>query len=485
MSLGSKTAIIYGGAGSNGDGVARAYTREGLSIPELRAVLNGRVIAPDDAGYDLARTVFYGGIDRRPAVIVRPADATDVSRVVSLARETGQELAVRSGGHSLAGHSVSDGGIVLDLSNMRALHIDTERRTAWTETGLTAGEYTAAAGAHGLATGFGDTGSVGIGGITLGGGVGYLVRKYGLTIDDLLAAEVVTADGQLLRVDAVTHPDLFWAIRGGGGNFGVVTRFQFRLHDVDTIVGGMLMLPATPDVIASFIAEAEAAPEELSTIANVMPAQPMPFVPAEYHGKLVVMAMLVYAGDAGAGERAIAPFRALATPIADMVRPIRYPEMFPPDEGDYHPTAVAHTMFIDTIDRDVAETIVAYLRASDATMRVAQLRVLGGAMARVPAETTAFAHRSSRIMVNVAAFYEGPKDRAVREAWVSDFAAALRQGDGGAYVNFLGDEGEARVRDAYPGGTWDRLVAIKARYDPTNLFRLNQNIPPAIEGFGE
>ncbi len=177
-----------------------------LSLPELRAILNGRVIAPDDAGYDEARTVFYGGIDRRPAVIVRPADATEVSLVVSLARETGEELAVRSGGHSLAGHSVSDGGIVLDLSDMRALHIDAERRTAWTETGLTAGQYTAAAGAHGLATGFGDTGSVGIGGITLGGGVGYLVRKHGLTIDDLLAAEVVTADGQLLRVDAQTHP---------------------------------------------------------------------------------------------------------------------------------------------------------------------------------------------------------------------------------------------------------------------------------------
>ena len=180
------------------------YAHEAISIPQLRAALTGRVIAPDDAEYDKARTVFYGGIDRRPAVIVRVADATDVARVVSLARETGLELAVRSGGHSAAGHSVSDGGIVLDLSAMRALEIDVEQRTAWAETGLTAGEYTTTAGAHGLATGFGDTGSVGIGGITLGGGVGYLVRKYGLTIDSLLAAEVVTADGQLLRVDAET-----------------------------------------------------------------------------------------------------------------------------------------------------------------------------------------------------------------------------------------------------------------------------------------
>jgi hypothetical protein len=459
--------------------------REALSIPQLRATLKGQVITPEDAEYDKARTVFYGGIDRRPAVVVRVADAADVARVVSLARETGLELAVRSGGHSTAGHSVCEGGIVLDLSAMRALNIDVEHRTAWAETGLTAGEFTVAAGSHGQAVGFGDTGSVGIGGITLGGGVGYLLRKHGLTIDSLLAADIVTADAQLLHVDAETHPDLFWAIRGGGGNFGVATRFKFQLHKVDTIMGGMLILPATPDVIASFIAEAEAAPDELSTIANVMPAPPMPFVPAEYHGQLIIMALLAYAGEIGAGERAIAPFRALAAPIADMVRPMPYPEIYPPDDDSYHPTAAGRTMFVDTIDRGVAEVIVDRLQTSDASMRVAQLRVLGGAMARVPADATAFAHRASRIMVNVAAFYNGPEDQAVREAWVSDFAAALRQSDTGAYVNFLGAEGEARVRAAYPGATWDRLAAIKLRYDPTNLFRLNQNIPPALEGRGQ
>jgi hypothetical protein len=449
------------------------------SIAQLRATLNGRVIGPDDPGYDEARAVFYGGIDRYPAAIARVKDASDVSRVVTLARETGLELAVKSGGHSGAGHSTTDGGIVLDLAGMKNIEIDTEQRTAWAQTGLTAGEYTAAVGAHGLATGFGDTGSVGIGGITLGGGVGFLVRKHGLTIDDLLAAEVVTADGELLHVDAETHPDLFWAIRGGGGNFGVATRFKFRLHEVDTIVGGMLILPATPEIIASFVAEAEAAPEELSAIANVMVAPPMPFLPDEVLGKLVIMALMAYAGEVDKGERAIAPFRALAEPIADMVRPMSYPEMYPPEEGDYHPTAAARTLFMDVVDRDVAQTIVEYLQASDAPMRVAQLRVLGGAMARVPVDATAFAHRSSRIMANVAAFYEGPDDRATREAWVTDFAAALGGSDGGAYVNFLVDEGEERVRAAYPGSTWERLVEIKGRYDPTNLFRLNQNIPPA------
>ena len=455
---------------------------QSISIPELRSSVSGRVIAATDAEYDAARTVFTGGIDRRPAVIVRVADATDVATVIGLARSTGLELAVRSGGHSGAGHSVSEGGIVLDLSDMKELEIDGAAHTAWAETGLTAAEYSKAVNVHGLATGFGDTGSVGIGGITLGGGIGYLVRKYGMTIDDLLAADVVTANGELLRVDADNHPDLFWAIRGGGGNFGVATRFQYRLHEVPSFVGGMLLLPASAEIVAGFIAAAEAAPEELSTIANVMPCPPMPFVPEELHGKLVVLALMAYAGDVEAAERALAPFRELATPIADMLAPIPYPDIYPPEDDSYHPLAIARTMFVDTIDLPVAETIMAHLNASDAAMRVAQLRVLGGAMARVPKDATAFAHRSSRIMVNVATFYEGPEDHDVRAAWVDGFVDAMRQDDRGAYVNFLVDEGEARIRDAYPGETWDRLAAVKAQYDPTNLFRLNQNIPPAIDG---
>jgi FAD/FMN-containing dehydrogenase len=450
-----------------------------ISIPRLRGAFDGRVVAPDDAGYDQARKVFYGKYDRRPAAIVRPVDATEVAQVVNLARDGGLELAVRSGGHSLAGHSVSDGGIVLDLSELTALELDLEQRTAWAQTGLTAGAYTTAVGGHGLVTGFGDTASVGIGGLTLGGGVGFLVRRHGLTIDSLLAAELVTADGRLLFTDADHHPELFWAIRGGGGNFGVATRLKFRLHPLDGILGGMLLLPATAQVIADFMAAAEAAPEELSGIANVLPAPPLPFVPADQHGRLVVMAMLAYAGDAEAGERALAPFRALADPIADMLQPMPYAGMFPPEEEEFHPTVVAHTMFVDTVDREVAGTILEHLQASDAAMRAVQLRVLGGAMARVPVEATAFAHRHSRIMANVAAFYDGPADRDRHQAWVDGLAAALHQSDDGAYVNFLGDEGPDRVRQAYPGPTWDRLVEVKRRYDPDNLFRLNQNIPPA------
>ena len=454
-------------------------TISGISVPDLRARFKGEVITPDDDVYDKTRAVMAGGIDKRPAAIVRPATASEVAQVVRIARESGVELAVRSGGHSGAGHGTTNGGIVLDLRNMKALQIDAANRTAWAETGLTAGEFTTAAAEHGLAVGFGDTGSVGIGGISLGGGIGYLVRKHGLTIDSVLAAEVVTAAGELVHANAERHPDLFWAIRGGGGNFGVVTRLQFRLQELREFTGGMLVLPATAETIAGFMAAAAAAPEELSTIANVMTAPPMPFLPAEVHGQLIVLAMLGYAGDPQSAQAAIAPFRALGKPLADMVRPMRYPEMYPPDDPNYRPTAVSRTMFVDRIDHAAAETILGFLTESDAALRVAQLRTLGGAAARVPADATAYAHRDNKVMVNVAAFYNGPEDKPRKEAWVRDFAAALNQGTGAAYVNFLGDEGADRVRAAYPGPTWERLTRIKAKYDPNNLFRLNQNIPPA------
>jgi FAD/FMN-containing dehydrogenase len=450
-----------------------------LSTAQLADELTGRMIEPGQPDYEEARTVFYGDVDRRPSAIAKVADSDDVARMITHAREHGLELAVRSGGHSVAGHSTTEGGIVIDLSDMRGLEIDPEARTAWAETGLTAGDYTTAAGSYGLATGFGDTGSVGIGGITLGGGVGFLVRKHGLTIDDLLAAEVVTADGEHLYADHETHRDLFWALRGGGGNFGVATRFKFRLHPVESFVGGMLFLPATPEVVAGFVAAAEAAPEELSTIANVMTAPPMPFIPAEYHGKPLVMGFIAYAGEVEAGERAVAPFRELAEPIADMVRPMSYPEMYPPDEEEYRPVAVARTMFTDSAGLGAAETVLERIGASTAMMAVTQIRVLGGAMARVPNDATAYAHRDSRIMVNVAAMYQRPDERAQHAAWVDGLADELLQSDTGAYVGFLADEGEDRIRAAYPGATWDRLRQVKRQYDPENVFRLNQNIPPA------
>jgi FAD/FMN-containing dehydrogenase len=449
-----------------------------LSIAKLRAELAGAVVAPGDPGYDASRRVFLPAVDRHPAAIVRPADAGEVAYVVSLAQQAGLELAVRGGGHSQAGHGTSEGGIVLDLAGLAALEIDADSRMVRAAGGLTAGTVTEAAAPDGLAVGFGDTASVGIGGLTLGGGVGYLVRKHGLTIDHLLGAEVVTADGRVLEVDAEHHPDLFWAIRGGGGNFGVVTRFDYRLHSVDMVTGGMLALPATPATLAGLVAEAEAASDDLSVIANVLLAPPLPFVPPELVGKPLVLALLVHSGPLDEGVRAVAPLRALAPPVADFVRAMPYSEMFPAEGQAVPPRAVVRSFFADAFDESAARELLGRLQASTAQMTAAQIRVLGGAAARIPSEATAFAHRQRRLMANVVAAYASPEEDPVHRSWADDAAAALRDGEDAAYVNFLGDEGADRVRAAYPGSTWDRLAEVKERYDPENVFRLNQNVPP-------
>jgi hypothetical protein len=271
-------------------------TVESTAVDDLRARLGGRVVAPSDPDYDALRVVVLGGVDPRPALIVRPADDADVVAAVTFARDRGLPLAVRSGGHSGAGHGTVDDGLVVDLRDLRAVDIDVEDRTAWVGAGATAGEVTAATAAHGLVVGFGDTGSVGVGGITLGGGVGYLSRSHGLTVDNLLAADVVLADGRVVRADAAQHPDLFWALRGGGGNLGVVTRFRFRLHPLGGVTGGILLLPASAEVVAGFLSQLQDAPDELSAIVNVMPCPPMPFVPAEHHGELAVMALVCWSG---------------------------------------------------------------------------------------------------------------------------------------------------------------------------------------------
>jgi FAD/FMN-containing dehydrogenase len=452
-------------------------------IATLRASLNGKVIAADDPRYDDVRRVFFTGFDRKPAAIVRVTDAADVAHVVGLARDTGAELAVRSGGHSRAGHGTSEGGIVIDLSAMNAVEIDPDGRTAWAQTGVTAGDYTMQTGAHGLTTGLGDTPSVGLGGITLGGGIGYLVRKTGLTIDDVLAAEVVTADGQLLRADEQTHPELFWSLRGGGGNFGVVTRLKLRLHAIDQVVGGMLLLPADADVIAGLVAAADAADEDLSLIANILKAPPLPFIPADQHGTPVVMIQMVYAGAADAGAEAIAPIRALATPLADMVRPIRYPEMYAGTEGPAPAYAAGTNLLVDQLSTGAAETILEHLETATAAIAAVQVRVLGGAMARVAGDATAFGHRGARLMVNVAAMHPRPDALGEHEAWAAELATALADGaPERAYLGFVGDEGQEGVRRAYPPATLERLVRAKRRYDPDNLFHLNLNVVPDMAG---
>jgi len=449
-------------------------------IEVFASALRGRVITPAHSQYDELRAVMLGNFDYRPAALIRSANAADVAAALNFAQATGLELAVRSGGHSTVGRS-SCNGLVVDLRDLNRIDIDAAAATVWCGAGLTAGDVTAAVEKHGMIVGFGDSASVGIGGLTLGGGIGYLVRKHGLTIDSLLAAEIVTAAGDILTVDAQHHPDLFWAIRGGGGNFGVVTRFKYRLHPLPSMTCGPLVLPATADALAGFVAAAQRAPEELSTIALVMTAPPLPVLPVEVHGKLVIVGMMAYAGDAAAAQQALAPFRALAAPIADLVRPAPYSSLYmldPPPE--MRPMVAIRSRFVEGFGPEGAAQMIAALERCTASMKMAQVRVLGGAMSRVPGEATAFAHRDAKMMVAFLALYGGGPDvQAAQERWAADALAAMSPGNGGAYVNFLADEGTVGVSAAYPPSTWARLRTVKRRYDPENLFRLNQNIPPA------
>jgi FAD/FMN-containing dehydrogenase len=460
-----------------------AYDPHGpLDLAAFSAGLAGTVIRPEDPAYETARLVHNAVYDKRPSLIVRAASSADVARTVIFAREHGLEIAVRGGSHSLAGHSTTEGGIVLDLGAMKGLHIDAERRLAWAQPGLTAGEYTAAAAAHGLATPFGDTGSVGIGGLTLGGGIGWLVRKYGLTIDALVSVDVVTADGRLVTASADEHSELFWAVRGGGGNFGVVTRFQFRLYPIEQTLLGAMLLPPTREVLQSLVPIAASAPDELTTISFLMSAPPAPFVPEALVGQPVLAIMFVYAGDPADGFAAIAPFKEVATPLAEMAAPLPYPVIYEfAKGGEERGPSVIRSLFLDTLDDDAIDTILAFTATPSSPHAMTQIRVLGGAASRVPASETAFAHRAATVLVALITPFEDVAETATHEAWTAAYFEALRPAASGVYSNFLANEGAARVHEAYPGGTYQRLAQVKRQYDPANLFHLNQNIRPAVE----
>jgi FAD/FMN-containing dehydrogenase len=443
------------------------------------ATLTNPVIDADHGEYHTIRQTFYHGLDRRPALIARPVDAAEVAAVIGTAREVGLPLAVRSGGHSAFGHSVWDGSLVLDLAAMKSIEIDPGQRSAWAETGLTVAEYTTATAAHRLVTGFGDTGSVGIGGITLGGGVGLLHRSQGLTIDSVLAADVVTADGQLHRVDEDHHPDLFWAIRGGGGNFGVVTRFHYRLHPVNRVVGGMMAFHATPEVAAAILAAAQDAPEELSGVVTVMSLPPMPALQPRYHGQVAIGMIMVHSGPIDEGKKVFDQFRGIAEPIIDLVQVMPYVAMLQGPEPPQPPFAADRTWFSDGLDADTMARIIDGVASSTAPMRVVQIRPLGGAVARVAPEATAFAHRNRKLMMVVGAGYIDQAERDRHEAWVDSMVDAVGGSDGAAYVGFMSNSSEAELRAAYQDATWERLTAVKGQYDPDNVFHLNHNIPPA------
>lgn len=451
----------------------------------LRTILDrarGRVVLPGSADYDNARSILDAGTERYPAAVLYAADVQDVILAVNVARDNKLPLAVRSGGHSQAGHSTVDGGILLDLSSLKSMTIDPERRVARAETGLTWGEYAARAQEYGLATTSGDAGTVGLGGLTTGGGIGWMVRKHGMTIDNLLSADIVTADGRLVTASPTENADLFWAVRGGGGNFGVATAFEFQLHPAGMVIGGAVVygIEESHQVLERYIEFTETAPEELTTMIFMMPAPPVPFIPQERWGTVVTMVAACYTGDLEKGQEVVAPLRALGTPIADILGPMPYVAMFQMTaeasaRGNQHDI---RSMFTDRFDSELIDTTVAYMNAAPGGMKLFQLRHLGGAMRRVSPDATAFPHRNARYMVSIIQTWPAGSDSRQHIAWSRAFWNAIKQYATGVYVNFLADEGEERLASAYGERNLRRLTSIKRRYDPDNVFRLNQNIKP-------
>ena len=449
---------------------------------DLRARLAGRLLTAESDEFDTARRVLYINVDSRPLAIVRAANAGDVAEAVRFAAERGMPLAVRSGGHSLAHYSVSDDAIVVDLSDMKQVLVDPQTRTARVQAGATSGDLAGPANRHGLALSTGDTHSVGMGGLTTGGGIGFMVRKYGLAIDNLLEAQVVTANGRIVTASAEQNADLFWGIRGGGGNFGIVTEFTYRLAPVGQILGGDLVLPATHEVIRGYLEYVASAPNELTTIANVLHAPPAPYVPPERVGELVLSILICWTGTEAEGQQAIAPLRALATPVADAVGVMPYPDIyrFTAHQAAPHGASI-RSMFADTISDHAIDSILDAMTHASSPFSLVQLRGMGGAMARVRPDETAFAHRTQRYFVAVIGLWlDAAQDERVHTAWTSALWNTLRPEGSGVYVNFLEREGADRVRDAYPAATFARLVALKRKYDPANMFRFNQNIPSEL-----
>ncbi len=452
-------------------------------LESLRARLAGELVTPGSASYDEARRVpVISTPFRRPEAIVRAANAQDVVEAVRFAAAYGRPLAVRSGGHSVAGQNMIDDAIVVDLAGMRRVSIDGQRGTARVAPGATSGELMAAGHAYGLALSTGDTATVGLGGLTTGGGVGFMVRKHGLSIDSLISAQVVTAQGELLTASAGENSDLFWAIRGGGGNFGIVTEFEYQMARVGQVLGGALVLPASRDVLRGYHQYVADAPDDLTTIANLMHAPLAPFIPEQRVGDLVLMILAVWTGDVDEGQKAFAPLRALAEPVADVIAPMPYPAIyhFTAPQEQPHGAAI-RSMFADEHSDATFDAILDAVAAPAGPMSMVQFRGLGGAFARVDPAATAFAHRDRRFFTTVLGLWLDPEDDPARHwAWTNDLWDKIDGDAAGVYVNFLANEGEQRIRDAYPAGTYERLVRVKEKYDPRNMFRFNQNIRPRV-----
>jgi len=459
------------------------------TIPEeilsaLRRKMDGALVLPGEEGYDAARTIWNAMVDRRPALVARCMGAADVIRAVKLARDAKLLLSVRSGGHNIAGNAVCDGGLLIDLSLMKSVHVDPASRTARVEPGATLADFDKAAQAFGLMTPLGINSTTGVAGLTLGGGFGWTTRKFGLTIDNLVSADVITAEGELVQASEKEHPDLFWALRGGGGNFGVVTSFEFKLHSLGPeVLSGLVVHPLdeAAKLLPEFRRLANEAPDELTTWAVMRKAPPLPFLPAEWHGKEVLIFAACYSGDMAEGEKATRALRALGRPIADVISP--HPFVGWQTAFDPLLTAGARNYwkshdFADLSDAAI-EVVLRAVRALPSPECEVFIAHVGGAMARVAPEAAAWPNRKAHFVLNAHARWRDKADDGACVAWARGlFDAAAPFAMGSAYINFMPEDESDRVETAY-GANYRRLAEIKRRYDPDNLFRMNQNIRPA------
>ncbi len=453
------------------------------AFQELRTAFRGSLIVPGDDEFDEARKVWNGMIDRRPGLIAQCSGAADVIAAVNFARTHGLFVAVRGGGHSWPGHSVCNDGVVIDLSRMRGVRVDLATKTVRAHGGALWGDVDHESQAFGLATPGGVVSTTGIGGLTLGGGSQtWLIRKHGSSADNLVSADVVTANGDFLTASERENDDLFWALRGGGGNFGVVTSFEYRLHPVGPLVlagAAFFLWDRTKEVTDFYLDYVKDLPDELTTILFYWNAPPAPFLPESIHGQRVVIIAACYAATAQAGEAVVAPIRALK-PAVDMLAPMPYTalqSMFDPlfPKGIY---SYAKSDYFDKIPPAMVDDMIAWAEKKPAALSLTHLNHFGGAMGRVANDRTPFAHRDATFAFSQDAFWETPTQTDANVQWVKDHWQAMRAySPRGAYVNFMSDEGEDRVRESYRGN-YDRLVHIKRKYDLINLFRLNQNIKP-------
>jgi FAD/FMN-containing dehydrogenase len=465
--------------------IAEGLTLDETAVAELRAGFRGQIVERGDPGYDESRKIWNGSISRRPALIARCAGVADVIGAVKFGRQHGLPVAVRSGGHSFPGHSIADDALVIDLSLMKGVRIDPEARTARVQAGVLLGELDRETQAFGLAAPSGIVTHTGVAGLTLGGGIGWIMRKHGLSVDRLRSVDLVTADGEFVKASEDENADLFWGIRGGGGNFGIVTEFEFELVPLGpTILAGPIFWPMEDSgkvlrFYRDWIAEA---PDELMTIVLHRKAPPLPFVPPELHGKPVVMVVPCWIGDPEEGERLIKPLREFGSPVADVCTPkpflthqAMFDPSFVPGRWYYMRSCDVKELTDEVIDVTVEHSLK--IRSPLTSFPIWQAG--GGAVSRVRDDETAFNGRNAGFTYNITSSTENADGFDEEREWVRNFWSALEPWHTTVYVNFLMDEGEERIRTAYGAEKWDRLKTLKRKYDPDNFFRLNQNISPA------